>query len=177
MSVSRPMRILLTVTLLLTALSYGVRSWRESAALPPVIDGAAPARLNSGPAAEPGGDPASPQPIRSNELLRPIWPTASIDAMAPRATTPGLPGTAAADPGVPAATASPALPGPAFRVVGRYVDGKKSQVFFIHGNELIAAGIGQPLPDGFVLKAANSEKVTVVRTVDGHLFDMTLEAP
>lgn len=174
MRISRPMQLLLAVTLLLTVLSYGVRSWRESAALPPVIDGATPARPASAQG-EPGSEPGNPQPVRGNELLRPIWPTASIDAMASRAATQSQPGAEVAGAGQP--TASPALPGPAFRLVGRYVDGKKGQVFFSHGNELIAARIGQALPDGFVLKAANSEKVTVVRTVDGHLFDMTLEAP
>lgn len=175
MQVSRPMLVLLGVTVLLTVSSYGVRSWRESAALPPVIEGAVPAR----PAQDeplPGRDGAS-QELRSADLLRPIWPDASTNAMAPR--TPLASPVSASD-GEASATVvapSPGLPPPNFRFIGRYVDGKKHAVFFAHEDKLILARRGETLPDGFVLKAIHGEKVTVLRPTDGHLFELTLEAP
>lgn len=174
MQISPPMRLLLVVTLLLTALSYGVRSWRESAALPPVIEGAVPA--HSGIADGGKDDESSSMPMRNPDVLRPIWPTASIDAMASRQAPPAAQ-SENAEGATPAAAPATALPPPSFRLVGRYADGKKGQVFFAHGEALIAVRVGQALPDGFVLKSASHDKVTVIRTLDGHLFDMTLEAP
>jgi len=174
MQISPPMRLLLVVTLLLTALSYGVRSWRESAALPPVIEGAVPA--HSGIADGGKDDETNSMPMRNPDVLRPIWPTASIDAMASR-QAPAVVPSGNAEGSTPAVAPTPALPDPSFRLVGRYADGKRGQIFFAHGEELIAVRVGQSLPDGFVLKAASNDKVTVIRTLDGRLFDMTLEAP
>jgi len=175
MQVSRPMLVLLGVTLLLTVSSYGVRSWRESAALPPVIEGAVPARpaLDAPQAAR----ESNLQELRSADLLRPIWPDASTNAMAPR--TP-LASAAPAGDGEPAASVAappPGLPPPNFRFIGRYVDDRKHAIFFAHEDKLILAHRGQTLPDGFVLKAIHGEKVTVLRPTDGHLFELTLEAP
>lgn len=170
--VSRPMLALLGVTLLLTVGSFGVRQWRESASMPSVIEGAVPAR----PAQDaPAADGETPNGMRSADLLRPVWPEASVNAMAGRQAPPP-PGAAEAA-AVPAVPPPPPLPDPTFRLVGAFADGKKQSVFFVQGEELIAARVGQVLPDGFVLKAVRGEKVTVVRKADGRVYDMILEAP
>ena len=170
LKVSKPMLWLLVAAVSLTVISYGVRQWRESSAMQTVIEGAVPAYPQEGASELP------PRVALSPELLRPAWPKASIDAMPnrqPAAVPAAVPEPGAQQPS-PIATA---LPPPSFRLVGRFVDGKVQRVFLVQGDELIAAKVGQKLPDGYVLKALRGEKITLLRSADGEKFELTLEAP
>ena len=175
--VSKPMLGLLIATVVLTAASFAVREWRESAARPAVIEGAVPMHATEPvpPGAAPDAAPAGAPSGRGVDGPRQSWPNASINAMARRGASaqPQAPTEPQAPPPPPP---PPSLPPPNFQLMGRFIDGKVRYLFFVQGDKLIPVKPGQVIADGFILQSWRGDKATIVRKEDGQKFEMTLEA-
>ena len=175
---SNGMRIALIVTIILTAASFGVRKWRELRATPETQS-----NLSDTPTVRETSSPqASATSSSSNQKigLRPELPAAQANPMTRRnapPATPAAPQEAQKAPDQPPPPPPPQLEPPAFRLIGRHLEGKHWTVFFAHNNHVIAAAPKTELPGGFILQSIKKNGVTVIRRSNREKIEMPLEMP
>ena len=175
---SNGMRIALIVTLILTAGSFGVRKWRELRAAPE-----APSIQSDTPTGREASSPPSAaiaSPSNQKTGLRSELPAAQANPMTRRnapSVPPPAPQEAQKAPEQPPPPPPPQLEPPAFRLIGRHLEGKLWTVFFAHNNHVIAATPKTELPGGFILQSIKKNGVTVIRRSNREKIEMPLELP
>lgn len=177
--ISRGMRTALIITLLLTGASFGIRQWRESKATgtPPSFDNTAENRTATPLSTVATTKPTPPSPtiagLRAESPAAQGNPMARRNAPPPPVESPKSPEQTPQQQVVP----PPAQDPPAFRLIGRHLDGKRWTAFFAHDNHVIAASPRTELPGGFVLHAIRKNSVLVIRRSNREKIEMPMEMP